>query len=494
MDLSDCEALIRQGKFDSAREFLRATNLAKISRTEALQFANYARRSQLYTLAIRALWPIVRAENIKLTKPTDMESAEYAVSLLRLGAVHEAKQLLLASAHRGHAESHLYLAWCHFNQWEYAQALPFLQTYVALPDLPDYSRIVGKVNLASTFVFLRKLEAADQLLGEIRAYTKQNNLTLLYGNCLELSAQAAMESRNFNLAEEHLDEAWGLFKETQSFARLFLSKWRAKLHLERGNYEIGFSELEKVRKEAQAHRVYETLREVDRLRAYFSKDRALALKVYWGTPYPEYRNFFIEKEILKPTDVDQDYHYLQKSSQIIDLKQAILNSDDGKNKQILDSGRVSHRLLMILANDFYKPHSLGSIFSNLFFEEFYEPITSPNRIYQQIHRLKKEMSGLIQVNEVKGKYSVVPQANCCFKFDSHDRETHIHSREQVIWNEIHQTFGHKSFRTQELKQSLGISQSSATRILRWALKNGRANKVSAGPHTQYQCEIKKKVS
>lgn len=81
-------------------------------------------------------------------------------------------------------------------------------------------------------------------------------------------------------------------------------------------------------------------------------------------------------------------------------------------------GDINHQLLSLLATDFYKPRSLGDVFSALFETENYHPQTSA----QQVLTVVEQLRSWFQENEIpldvlieKNRYSIIAHRGYAFQ-------------------------------------------------------------------------------
>src|ERR1700752_3346298 len=91
------DRMIRQGRIPEVQRALRAITCVKVPRDLACQVANLAWRTGLFAVSIRVLNPIVPPEKpLLLAPPTAVESAEYPMALMKIGALTEARRILQA--------------------------------------------------------------------------------------------------------------------------------------------------------------------------------------------------------------------------------------------------------------------------------------------------------------------------------------------------------------------------------------------------------------
>jgi tetratricopeptide (TPR) repeat protein len=176
-----CEAAIRISDVRRVKHLLNQLEIADVPVDMRFGFANLARRSGWLALGLKLLGPIVRQDRkYPLGRaPNPAEITEYAVLLLRAGVIREAKDRLQALESKNHLDASLYLAFCGFNEWDYASSIPRLKNYIERQNEP-YMNLVGQVNLSAALVVLERFDEALETLQGIRdSATKLQATSLL---------------------------------------------------------------------------------------------------------------------------------------------------------------------------------------------------------------------------------------------------------------------------------------------------------------------------
>ncbi|MBI4403813.1 MAG: hypothetical protein HY537_06620 [Deltaproteobacteria bacterium] len=478
----EIESLIRKGASQQARKLLRSVLDKKIGRQEIHRFAALARRAGLPYLSVRLLHPIVRPTGSKLWVATDEERSEYAASLTYLGAAEEALALLRVVDSTRVPDALLFEAFALFAQWNYEQSIPILERYVSCKDLNDYARTVGKVNLLAAFIAGSHYQQADTLARELLAYTHSRQLNLLYGNCLELSAQSLIQQSRWAEARTCLEKAAKLFEDTLSLGQLFVRKWTAVMNFEKArNKASALAELASVRQQAQDQSNWETVRDCDRVRALGLKDRSLLAHLYFGTPFECYRKRLLDSIHW---DFQLPDHYVWKingsSGNALDL----LLGHPGAGG--LKAGQVMHKLLLALVSDFYRPLRVAVAYRYLYPDEFYNPVTSPARIHEAVRRLKgwfRAHKLPLMVSEKLGYYSLQALRPCSIKIY---RQGFLDTKSKLLASRAKHTLSSGPFSAKEAAIQLGLSTRSTLRLLQQLQSDGTIERIGNGPRTQYR--------
>ncbi len=472
--IEECEALLRSGQLTEAGARMKTASGQSIPRHSLLQVANIFRRAQLDGFALRILSPVVRFDRPELVKPTGAEIAEYAASLQKIGAVNEAIHLLENIDRAQVPTANLYLAFCLFRQWDYAAAVPHLQQFIDLENDP-YKKLVGSVNLAAAMATNLDLAPAHAVLAEAMLAATSGQHTRLLSNCHELRAQLYLAAGNFAEAREELTLARKLLP--QGFDAFFVRKWSAIVNsLESRDSSF----LLNLAPAAEAQGDWECLREIDFFRLKLNFDQSLFDHLLFGTPFEAYRRRVVADLNISPSS--GSYLLGSKDAPCFDA-----GSGDFTGVALKYPGKTLHQLAAILLSDFYKPWSLGEIFSQLFPQEYYNAFSSANRVHQLLWRLRKWLSesGVpARLVEAGGRFSLKIEGPFAFAVPYQRLQTTEHA---LDIHKIKGTFGTDQwFSQREVRHKLQMSSASFKRLASWAVKENRFERAGNGRSTIYK--------
>jgi tetratricopeptide (TPR) repeat protein len=355
-----------------------------------VEFSNLARRAGLPKLSLRLLAPICRPTIPLARASTVSEWVTYAAALTRVGAVTEALVIFDTveaniETEKDRAELLLYRSFAYFAQWNYAASIPELKKYTRLPGVSPYQRLVGQTNLASAYIVEGHTEDAESVLNELLVVTKAHQHRLLYGVSEELAAQLATVRGDYGRARAYLECATQALAKTDGDALFFVQKWQAVLTaLSSGEIDA----LLECMAVATQRRHWETVRQCDFYCALATGQERIYRRVHFGTPFPAYRKQMRLQMLAKFGD----------KNPICDLPHEFVFSPDSIKSPLLymdlhstglKDGQMLQRALEILASDFYKPISIGQLFSELCVDEFFSLDSSPQRIFRTISRLRE---------------------------------------------------------------------------------------------------------
>lgn len=486
---SQFETLVREGRGGEVRQSLLAIIPKKIPRTHLLHYCNLARRTGLSPLSLRALHPIVRPTT-PTVKATSGELIEYAAALSEVGAVSEARKILLEpSIQAQDPRSLLFLSITFFRDWQYEDAIPFLNQYLGMISDP-YAKLVGTVNLSAAYCTTGKSDAARDLIHPLLEQTKRQNLMLLFGNLLELAGQVEFQKNNFTKALVYFEESEKTLEKTGSQSLIYPRKWSflIRARQERSLHEA-FLVMKPLMKEAYRQREWETLRDIDRQLAIQFQDNYLAQKVYFGSPFAGYRNRIAE---LFPKFSPPENFFLCNRWQNTPMG-SVLEAYSGTLDHFdigIKPGALLHRLLGTLLSDFYRPFSIGTLCSELFPDEFYNPFTAHDRVYQAVKRLRQvfEKNNLpIKIFQAKYEYFIKVTGRVSIRLRKQDLSAKAkHFKESLLDEKLISLSEVGLFSVKELQEHLNTSLRTTNRILNEQVRTGKLIKLGKGKNTRYK--------
>ncbi len=477
--LKRIEELIRKGAGKAAQAELKAISQGKPPREVLSALASQARRAGMPELGVRLLNPIVRPPPRSPKRATDAEIVEYAGCLIRVGASNEALKLLQNIDARKNPQAFLYRSHGLFTQWRSIEAVPALQCYLKEVRGDEYQRIVGQVNLAAALLDGRYLKDTEEILEVTRKQALEKGYTLLFANCLELSAQVALLQKKWRPAEKFINEAASLLKDQGAVDELFVLKWRAVLALMKRPGKRELKDLNRVRKIALRAGHWETLRECDLFQACATGNEKLLLHVYFGTPFESYRKR-IFLEFSRPLTVPESYLWQ------LGPKAGGKHWEPYGKERKLKPGQLLFRTLSALTSDFYRPQRMGALHALIYPEEFFNPISSPMRVHQAVRRLRvwfRQKRVPLEIEERSGSYYLSSAAGCGVLLPRHlPAESLLDARLKILrWK-----WGEEFFSAAHAQKVLKTSSRTTLRLLQAAVEDGQIARFGASSACRYR--------
>ncbi|NQZ02794.1 MAG: hypothetical protein HRT45_19195 [Bdellovibrionales bacterium] len=383
------------------------------------------------------------------------------------------------------AKTILYKAYIHIMQWQYKQSLVYLNEYINRSDISPYERLIAQTNVAAAHIFEGEYESADKVLKLLRGKTLQGGHSLLFSNAYELSAQVQLAFGENKSAQEFLDKGFSIAKGGSS-AHLYLEKEQALLKAETSGAEEAIRLLQAVRAKAVDQGVWETIRECDFYTAKFSENEKLLHCVLIGTPHESYRQRLI-RSLKANFELKGSVQFSLprgnvKASTLLHLSDLRLSNTA---KPIEKIGSLFHRTLLTLCSDFYRPFRIGTLFSELYPNEHYDPLHSPDRVHQVIRRVRKHLMKYnleIGIKQKLGLYRLTTPPGLQFVKDLKDHEQ---THDSNLVQKLKHHFGQESFSLKQAQALLQVSQSKTYYLIK-PLVDQQLEKISQGPKTRYK--------
>lgn len=474
---------IRRGRLNEVRDYLQKLVRRGIPATRRAEYANLAWRVGLADLGARTLSLVVRGGGRRKQLPSAVDRTEYAACLYRLGAFDEALGLLAGVDRHEYPEATLHEGCAHMWKWEYREAIPRLEAYLATPGLTPYEKMVARVNLASSLVYERRHVEATPLLRGLLHEASVKKLGFGVGVVLELSAGNFVLQKKFDEALPFLDRAEReLASGGGDLIPFFIRKWKAIAVFlrDRGHDPAA---LDPVRAEAGRLGHWETIRDCDRFQAIATRDRSLATRLFFGTPYPSFRERLLRD--LGPLDLPTEYAWDLGSVGDASAPSLRLASATLSGAAVpLKLGKTLHALLRALASDFYRPFRVASLYATVYEGAHFNPDTSPAQIHVLVQRLRRwlpEHALPLDVVEEGGSYRlratgpvrlVVPRPDAV-------------SGAPLPLARLRESCGGKRFTVVEAVAALGVSPRTAQRVLSEGEAQGVLKRMGRGRATHY---------
>lgn len=383
------EGFLRAGRLREARLKLKEIGIRRIPRGHYLRFCQFTYRLNLPSLGLSLFRPLIFSRRGAMDSLSPEELAEYSMLLVRIGATNEAVSWLSKVDPIRVPQCLLYRAFVSIAKWDYSNAQVWLERYLSTSGVDAYQSLIARTNLAACYLNCQNYTKARDLLTKLSNDTIKQGALLLYGNVLEMQIQFFIFTGNYTMARRTLKAAGAMLPGLQSVDSLYVRKWGAILKLfSAGPKTQALESLLSVRNDAIMLSYWETMRDCDFHQSWACRDRKLFEHVYFGTPYFTYRKR-MEEVVSEFADLPDSYRWREKELLQPNACFDLIEGIDRQRNASLKRGYLLHLLLMHLCSDFYKPFRVGTLFSNLFPGEHFDPNSSPLRVQQLVHRLRK---------------------------------------------------------------------------------------------------------
>jgi tetratricopeptide (TPR) repeat protein len=475
------EDLTRARQFTKAREYFSELNRSELNRSLFAPYASLAWRLGDADAGLRLLSSLMKYHPSLRVSVSEREVAEYANCLTYVGCTQEALALLGQSNDSWALQAK---AFAHIAQWEYQEAHEQLTQILPTNQLPEYSLLVCKVNLAACLVFMERWSEAQTLIENLFLSKSGHMGSRLAINLKGLLLQISVMSKDWSEANQIIREL-----ELSEFGTpdLFvIEKWKA-IASARQDY-TNTMELFQVRTKALAQGRWETVRDCDYHIATITKNTIFFHRVYFATPYQSFREK-ITKNFNSASSLPESFDYWIMPKELEPtLKSAPnleINLSRGEIGDVqMKVGQSEHSTLIQFTHDLYKPLSIGSLFYGLYPTEKFDPFTSPNRIHQCIKALRSFFDrnqipiGIIEEN---GRYSLNPLVPISVQLPKAIEAKHQYQARLEL---IQEALG-SEFTKSQVIQHLNCSPKTAQRILSDAVERGFCVKFGHGKRLKY---------
>lgn len=385
--ISQIDNLLKSGDINNARLALEEITVSKVPERLSLKLSDLFIRCGLPKDAVKVLYPILFETNDISEREKYLPT--YALALQQMGAYNEAFKTFEKIDFNKNIQANLYYAVALFSKWDYAGAIPYLENYLKDGDITPYQKLVGQTNLAQAFLITGAIEKAEAELNTLLETTKKNKYYLLYANALEIKSQMLLVQKKYGEVNEILKEAISMLSEFPSRYKLLTDLWAAIAELGTNpTSKSAMTQFTNLRRDAVGQQRWPIVRECDFYLAIVENDNDLFLKVYFGTPFPQYRER-LKFLFGKPVEMPGAYRWKGIEKTVPEEKTLkVLEGVDTYTGAKLKRAQVPHKLLQALTSDFYVNFRVETLFSILFPEENYNPMSSDNRIHQAVKRLQ----------------------------------------------------------------------------------------------------------
>jgi tetratricopeptide (TPR) repeat protein len=488
------EASVISGQHLNGRRILDELNPKTLPRDWACRYAELANRIHHSLFALKALHRFIRpfmpTQEHAATAATGAEKMAYAYALCILGATDEALDILSSIDSRALPEASFMKALTYFRKWNYAQSIPLLKNFLNSQGVSSYRILVGEVNLVAALIITGQFDEASLWLEKVQQSCQDGSYHLLLGNSFELKAQILFFQKKYAEALKCLDQAHALLKNQQGLYSLFVEKWQVVCELFQNGSNENIRRLRELRLKAIQLEDFETVRECDLFGAIATEDENLLRKVIMGTPSEYYRER-ARKLFGKKTKPLGDFEWVMNSH--LPGEEVFFDPTKKLNgKAALYDQPHLLSLFQALTTDFYRPSHLGALFKAVYPEEKFNPYNSPGRVLQLLRRLDRWLQAQeapVRVEFKKSQFSLTSHTPVRIQIQRGQKLSSVQSR----WSELRDAFGDRAFNTAQISKILGLSKTSAQRLVRQALAQGQIRASGRGRGVAYQFNNRKKV-
>lgn len=354
------------------------------------------------------------------------------------------------------------------------------------PQVEPYQRLVGKLNLAAALVPSGHYNEAIDLLSELESTLDPQKQLVLLSNTFEVRTQAELFRGDYAKAKIYLDRARSTHSFGQQIMGLIFKKWQIILDWKiKGNSSSIEDAIIKLQDHARENSFYELVRDCDYYRSQMTENADLYDRLILGTAHPNYGLRF-RNTVFEDRKASASYLWMGDGStsapeQVIDMANA--KSIDGS--LILKPKQIHYQLIRLLSTDFYRPFKLGEVFESLFEDQYFDPHSSPQRVYMAVSRLRsflKKAGYAANLTDASEGYLFRPTSG--FGVLVH-KEMKDEDPRMVYIRRLQGEFGFDDFNSAQAGGVLDLSARQSITILNWAIANDLILQSGRGKATHY---------
>lgn len=468
-------------------------------RVELWRVAALYRRLRLFDEGIRLLGPVVHGGRKWVLGPTPAELAQYAALLIGVGAVSEAGRWLRMVDGHEEPNKDLFLAFSFISQWSYVEAIEPLFRYIRHPKPSFYDKLVARTNLVHVLVSCHNHRDAEHQIQTLLKDTEAGGHVLLRGNVLESAVVRATELEELSYAADLLREAERLHERSDPVTRLHLLLRSLVLQL-KDDPTDGFllGQLKQLRAKAGKHRSWELSRLCDWHLATFTRDTRRWARLYFGSPYAMLRGEI--RDFLPAQALAEGYWWGNERGEgrtTFDLQTGRIQPNPHAIEGKLKVGQLLHRLVAVLARDFYRPIRTAEVFESLYSGRSYDPLSSPLTVRQGVFRLRQWLNetGLkVSISNEVGAYAFQWGEGTGLWLPSHDEFAYeAQSPQQMklrqLLSDVRKRLSESratDFQSHLMMEVGNVSSATARRHLALGVELGWICRHGSGKTTRYQ--------
>lgn len=466
------------------REILSTTNFENYR----LDLSNLCRRSGNPLMGLKLL----RGKIFSETKiPSPAEVISYSASLYQVGCHFEANEKLHEVFQRfqdlndqDKQDVVFHLGLLEMSRWNYHKASRYFQQALKLKSLSEYRRNLCVLNLASCYSFYGKFFKAINLFKKIIDTTDESNFSLLHLSALEGLAQCYFYQSKYDDAIQLLQSQ--IISDNISIEMMRLKKWYCLAQLKKQTNSILY--LEQMKKLRQINLVqfyFEEVRDCDFYLGLFENNMNDLTKIYFGTQFSGFK-----KKILYHLPQFQPNESWHHDLDLVGIEEqrkdrSFLSIDLDFYKKLTN---LQRKLLYCLMRDFYRPISMGEIYSFVYDHAYFDPMTTPDRIRRSIYNLNKTLKQLhipFYINSYSGFYILTATIGCRLMM----QKKSLISFSQIEKMKKDQIFKVNQWRScQEISEQQGWSRSKTQRWLKSLLDKRQILSRGSFKDRKYKCK------
>lgn len=483
--LVEIDQHIRQSQISLARKKLSSIPLGKWNEIDSVFYANLARRCGLTLRGLKMIKPYIEILDYGQLKGDISAVKTYAAGLTNLHLLDESNKILSVLNISNDPELNLFKGLNAVARWDYEQAKDHF--YLAYRHFQvSYSRCVAFVNYISCLIFLNEYEEAMSAAFSVLSECKQNKWFLLYSNISEMLGQCYFFMNQISESKKWFSESYNYTEKENVNSKIILNKWKLVLDLKENN-KMNVQEWNQLKQMAVQNNLWEINRDLDFFELLYQFNKEKYEHLFLGTTYISYKNRIrkaFKNQFNLSKDFELDISNLVYSSRLIkknvDHQKTISFENDIAKK--INYHEKYLKIIQVLLQDFYRPASLGILYSEVYHKECFDPIHGYNKILKLIQRFKEEIRNKIpfelQIFQSNNHFHLGGNLRLRFKTEYFNAGT---TRQKLIYP------NKEYFNINDIKELNPVhSVRNLQRILNTELRSSKINRIGKSSATIYK--------
>jgi hypothetical protein len=207
--------------------------------------------------------------------------------------------------------------------------------------------------------------------------------------------------------------------------------------------------------------------------------------LYFGTPFQAFRKRLIREsgsKFIPQTNYVWKVNSLKVPIHYVDL----LSGENEKGELIFDPEKQTGKTLRALCSDFYRPLRPSELAARIFAGEYYNPISTPNRVHKALHRFRQDAAKLGFPIVIEQEHGFQIKVRSDFGFVVYDDLP-----AGLNLNAVSENFNDSPFTVSELEGYFRNSRRSIQNWISQMVEAGEIIKIGDGRATKYVMTKKK---
>ena len=479
--LKSLEKHIEKGQGQKVREKLLQMQNRGVPSHLVVEVARLAHRVGMYHFATNILFPMANSET---SAPSEEVIVEYAKSCAGVGNYMEAREFYARLPESVLEQHTLPYIDCLFRNWEYAEAQNILKKQFP-SRLDDYMDLVLGLNLSSSYLATGDYGKAEKVLNKVDTVAVKNNHTVIHANCLEMLGQIDHFSGQFKEAIKKFETSEELLRNSQNLSWLFAFKRLHYSRLAQNPTEKNRKSLVTVRQKAREFVHWETLRDCDLFEAVHTENQELFNRVYHATPNPVFREMALNLS-GNQFDLHPEVSIGPRGRKKWKLNLDVVDFHPDELGSALKSNQ--RRAIVSLLSDLYSPRSIYQVFREVYDEPHFNPVTSKDKTYKLIQKLRKVLANHPTSCTVENSrsygYRLRAGQPLMIVYPAADGQNHRIVSPEL--NALKTHLGDQFFTQKQAIEVLGKPSRTTGRWLKTMVDDGALEKTGQGKGTRYR--------